>query len=65
MSERFLRVDVHGCTNVASAWSARATWRSMKPDQFKWEPQFLFWGKAVVAALFGYFVGLQQKSNSP
>jgi hypothetical protein len=39
-------------------------WRSMITTAFKWEP-LLFMGVADVAAFFGYFFGLQQKSNSP
>ena len=45
------RVDVHGCTNVASAWSARATWRSMKPVIAKWEPQCLLLGRSCRGGL--------------
>jgi hypothetical protein len=38
LSERLLRVDVHGRTNAASAGSARAVWRSMITVLAKWAP---------------------------
>ncbi len=42
LSERFLRVDVHGCTNVASAGSARATWLSVIMILAKWGPRVFY-----------------------
>jgi hypothetical protein len=46
--ERFLRVDVHGRTNVASA---RATWRSMITVLPKWESLCLLQGRSCSGGL--------------
>jgi len=52
----FCEFDVHGCTNVAGAGSARATWRSMVTVLTKWEPPVLFTGAQLLwRHSFGYF----------
>ena len=61
LSERLLRVFVHGCTYVACAGRARATWGSMIITTLKWEPRR---GAADVAAFSGYSFLLLKKSHS-
>ena len=62
LSERCLRVDVHGCTNVAGAGSARATFHSMITVLIRWQRLF-FGGVVIVAAFSGYFFATAQKSG--
>ena len=51
---------MHGCTNVASAGGARATFHGMMAVLFQWESLF-FRGVVVVAAFFGYFILAAEK----
>jgi len=52
LSVRLLRVDVHGCTNVAGAGSAGATSHSMITVLAKWEPLCFSQGRSCCGGLF-------------